>query len=291
MFKSSNGQFWPILGLIENVENNIQHNKTPFIIGFFYGRSKPKDPNEFLKMFVDESTALFDSGISINGKVYKFAISAFVCDTPARSFIKGNKGHGAYYGCDKCCQKGVYARRVTFPDLQAKLRTDCSFSNMTQREHHVKESVLVQLGVGMITQFPSDYMHLVCLGVVPKLMFLWFKGPLHVRIGPRDVKKLSDKLIGVTMFVPKEFAHKPRSVTEFERYKATVFRQFLLYTGVIYLAEVLPEALYKFSFIICCHEDFFESTACCNLCRISSHFAHSFYSACLCFIWFGSGHL
>ena len=226
-------------------KNNIQHNKTPFIIGLFYGSSKPKDPNEFLKMFVDESIALFDSCISINGKVNKFAISAFVCDIPARSFIKGNKGHGAYYGCDKCCQKGVYARRVTFPDLQAKLRTDCSFSNMTQREHHVKESVLVQLGVGMITQFPSDYMHLVCLGVVRKLMFLCFKGPLHVRIGPRNVKKLSDKLIGATMFVPKEFARKPRSVTEFERYKATEFRQFLLYTGVTYLAEVLPEALYK----------------------------------------------
>ena len=67
LFKSSNGQFWPILGLIENVENNIQHNKTPFIIGLFYSRSEPKDPNEFFKMFVDESIALFDSGIRING--------------------------------------------------------------------------------------------------------------------------------------------------------------------------------------------------------------------------------
>ena len=80
------------------MENNIQHNKNPFIIGLFYGRYKPKDSNEFLEKFVDESIALIDSGIIIYGKVYKFTISAFICDTPARSFIKGNKEHGSYFG-------------------------------------------------------------------------------------------------------------------------------------------------------------------------------------------------
>ncbi|XP_065660102.1 uncharacterized protein LOC136084017 isoform X1 [Hydra vulgaris] len=245
LFRSSNGQFWPILGLIEYHQNNIQKNKSPFIIGLFYGKSKPSNCNEFLKKFVEESKALLLSGIVICGKLYKFSISAVICDSPARAFVKACKGHGGYFGCDKCCQKGFYIGRVTFPILGAKLRTDQSFFNMTQKKHHNGESVLLELGIGMVTQFPHDYMHLVCLGVVRKLLYIWLKGPLHVRLGARDSTRLSVRLVGASKYIPKEFARKPRAVSEFERWKATELRQFLLYTGVVYLADILNEAMYK----------------------------------------------
>ncbi|XP_065664679.1 uncharacterized protein LOC136086313 [Hydra vulgaris] len=119
LFRSSNGQLWPILGLIEYHQNNIQKNKSPFIIGLFYGKSKPSNCNEFLKKFVEESKAPLLSGIVICGKLYKFSISAVICDSPARAFLKACKGHGGYFGCDNCCQKGFYIGRVTFPILGA----------------------------------------------------------------------------------------------------------------------------------------------------------------------------
>ena len=186
-----------------------------------------------------------ESGIVVGSKCYKFSISAFICDAPGRAFVKGCKGHCSYYECERCIQKGVYVGRVTFPDLHAELRTDYSFANMAQQEHHVEQLALVRLGVGMVTQFPADYMHLVCLETTRKLVTQWMKGSLNVRLGPRDITKLFQNLVSAATWVPAEFARKPRPIAEYLRWKAMEYRQFLLYTGIVYLAKILPTSLYQ----------------------------------------------
>ena len=45
--------------------------------------------------------------------------------------------------------------------------------------------------------------------------------------------------------MPSEFARQPRSLNELERWKATEFRQFLLYTGPIALKGVVSPKLYQ----------------------------------------------
>ena len=45
--------------------------------------------------------------------------------------------------------------------------------------------------------------------------------------------------------IPREFARLPRSLNEVDRWKATEFRQFLLYTGPVSLLGHLPEQMYK----------------------------------------------
>ena len=62
---------------------------------------------------------------------YAFDISCFICDAPARAYVKQIKGHSGYYGCDKCTQSGDYAGKVIFPKTDAPLRTDTSFDEMT----------------------------------------------------------------------------------------------------------------------------------------------------------------
>ncbi|XP_065641459.1 uncharacterized protein LOC124806840 [Hydra vulgaris] len=88
LFRISKGQFWPIMGLIEYHQNSVQQNKSSFMIGLFYGKSKPSSCNQFLKKFVEESKVLLLSGIVICGKLYRFSISAVICESPARAFLK-----------------------------------------------------------------------------------------------------------------------------------------------------------------------------------------------------------
>lgn len=70
---------------------------------------------------------------------------------------------------------------------------------MAYEEHHIglTTSRLVELpGIDLVHTFPLDYMHLVCLGVVRKLILLWLhKGPIHTRLPGLTVKKLSASLL------------------------------------------------------------------------------------------------
>ena len=87
LFKSTNHQLWPILGMLETTDAR------PFVIGIYYGKSKPSNVNDYLFDFVNEMTELQTSGVKYNDKLFQIALSAFICDAPARAFVKCVKGH------------------------------------------------------------------------------------------------------------------------------------------------------------------------------------------------------
>ena len=134
---------------------------------------------------------------------------------------------------------------MTFPDLNASLRTDVSFDEMQDEDHHMGPTPLAGKGLGLVTQVVLDYMHLICLGVMRRLIWLWMKGPLHCRQGNSVISSISDNLLQMKSFIPSEFARRPRSLYEFNRWKATEFRQLLLYTGQVVLVGKLPDEMYK----------------------------------------------
>jgi len=80
-------------------------------------------------------------------------------------------------------------------------------------------------------------MHLVCLGVVRRMLHFWLKGPLPIRMSARHVSMISEKLVSFRGNVPMEFARKPRSLSELEYWKASEFRQFVLYSGLVVLSH------------------------------------------------------
>lgn len=239
LFKSSNSQFWPILGMITACER-----KCPFVIGLYYGKRKPTDL-EFLNEFVADYQNVEQNGIQVQGEKLTVVMTAIICDAPARAMVKNIKGHSGYSGCERCVQRGVYINKVTFPETEADHRTDQSFRNMLDENHHLGETPLSQLSLGMVSNFPLDYMHLVCLGVTRRLVKLWLKGPLKTRQSPQLIREISAKLQSLNGALPREFARQPRSLNEFERWKATELRQFLLYTGPVVLYRIIPKPFYE----------------------------------------------
>jgi hypothetical protein len=88
-------------------------------------------------------------------------------------------------------------------------------------------------------------MHLLCLGVVRKLLRSCTKGPIPYKLSNRTLQQFTDKLIRYRTSYPKEFCRKPRTLKEIDLWKATEFRTFLLYTGPIAAKGLLPRSIYN----------------------------------------------
>lgn len=241
LYKSSATQFWPILGTLQNIKQ-----EEPVTIGLFCGTSKPTSLAEYLQEFISEVNELA-KGFEFEGVMLTLLLSSMVCDAPARAFLKNVKGHTGYHGCEKCTQDGLYLEnRMTFPRIDMPLRTNESFRNKTDADHHHGPSPLEETSLNMVSGFPLDYMHLVCLGIMRRLLLLWLKmGPLTCRLSGFQINTLSERLLNARRNVPMEFARKPRALREIDRWKATEFRQFLLYTGPVMMKDLLNTEVYK----------------------------------------------
>ena len=238
--KSKRGELWPILGLTKNKKYS-----TPFVIGLYFGSRKPTDVNVFLKHFVDEMLEIQD-GIRVGTLTLKVKLLGFICDAPARAFIKCIKGHSGYNSCERCVVHGDHLGRVVFLEMSCPERNDASFKTQEDESHHLGKSDLEKLNdIDMVKDFPLDYMHLVCLGVVRKMLNWFKKGSYLVRLRSLDIKRISNFLMNISCNIPCEFARLPRSLEDLPLWKATEFRQFLLYTGVVVLKKVLNPQLYS----------------------------------------------
>lgn len=90
---------------------------------------------------------------------------------------------------------------------------------------------------GAVSNVPIDYMHLVLLGIIKKLILLWLAGPAKVILSASKIDSISIKLIELQISQPSEFARRTRSLKDIKFRKATEFRSFLLYTGTIVLKK------------------------------------------------------
>lgn len=231
--RSNNNQFWPILGLIDQ-----SSNKLPFVIGIWFGKSKPSS-TDFLNQFIEDCKFLEDNGIQYNGDLISFNVSKVLADAPARSFIKAVKNHNSYFGCERCNVEGEWMGRVVYSEEKGALRTDDSFRACLHEEHHTGVSKFLKLNIGMVSQFPLDYLHLVCLGVTRKLLRVWVKGKVPHKLRARDIDLISNTLISFVQYFPRDFQRKPRSLKEIDHFKGTEFRTLLLYTGFPAFESVL----------------------------------------------------
>ncbi|KAK4887822.1 hypothetical protein RN001_004093 [Aquatica leii] len=123
LYKSSNSQLWHILCVVSNFDS------TPFTVGVFSGKSKPKSLDQFL---------------------------TFICDAPARAYVKRIKSHNGYCSCEKCIESGdYYDKRLIFKSISALKRTDESFRSKLDEDHNLlgKVSPLEQRNIQIVVNF------------------------------------------------------------------------------------------------------------------------------------------
>nr|CAK26780.1 TPA: transposase domain-containing protein [Ciona intestinalis] len=240
VFSSTKSSFWPVLACITNITPQIV-----FPVAICYGASKPSNL-DFLSDTIEHILLAINEGLEVHGKFYSVRLQSIVCDAPARSFVKATKLFSGYHGCDKCMQRGLWCGRMTYPEVENFIeRTDDSFRRQTNIQHHHSVSPFCSLPIDMIKAFPIDYMHQSCLGVMKKMLIAWIRGPRNFRLSFSQCSKISSRLVELKPCIPRCFARKPRTLTELDRWKATEFRQFLLYTGKIVLKDILCESRYK----------------------------------------------
>jgi len=99
----------------------------------------------------------------------------------------------------------------------------------------------------MVTQVPLDCMHQVELGVMRKFLQRLYNNKVVEKLTKIEKETISKSLTSMSKYMPKEFARKPRTLLELLRWKATEYRQFLLYNGIVALKDtVRKEPYYAF---------------------------------------------
>lgn len=224
--KSSEKHFWPILGKFQNLRH-------PFLIAVYLGSGKPNNVNEFLEKFVEEVANLQENGFQwSDGSTYKFKINNFVLDAEARSFVKQRVAHGGYYACEKCTVKGTYYRnRMCFFEQNCPRRTDTSYRNRDNPDHHVGNSLLENIEIGMVSQLRLDALHLVYLGVVKRMLNFLISVRSQCILSDSIVSQINNMLHDIRDCFPIEFTRKPRSLgvrNKREKWKGSEFRRFII---------------------------------------------------------------
>ena len=249
--KSSTSQFWPILAMVYGT-----NGAGVFIIGLYHGYSKPDDINVFLAEFADEFLQVKADGVLFDGKTFPVTICGLLCDAPALELALNCVSHNAYFACPKCTTEGEWIWNakgtggcVTFPEVNAPLRTDSSFRRRDQRKHHKHRkgrSIIEQLIDDLIGDGPIDYMHAACIGVMKKLLIAWTTTKHSpFKLSKEAQERVSRFLKYCEQFISSEFARKTRPLRDLPHFKATEHRLHLLYVTAVAFKQVLPPKYYN----------------------------------------------
>lgn len=246
IYAHSKQQLWPIL--IQVMTND--YYCLPFIVALYCGDSKPDSIDRFLDDFINESALLTEQGIVIDNIRFSVRIEAFVCDTPARAFIKCCKAHTAFYACERCEVRGkTMNQKRVYSNINMRRRTKQSFAEKHQPQHHTSDTTTPLLRIvdfDPVRGVVLDYMHLLCCGVMKSLLEKWLsKKKIKGKIGHRQRLTLSELLISMSDYIPSEFQRKVFDVADIANWKATQHRFILLYASGIIFDEVLSSEMYN----------------------------------------------
>ena len=134
---------------------------------------------------------------------------------------------------------------MTFEDTNCTMRNDEDFNDFKYTDHQHSKSEFINHGIPCVSKFALDYMHLVCLGVAKRILYFLQGGPRICRLSQAQLSIISTRLDALRNQLPAEFARQPRGLKHLKRWKASEFKQFLLYTGMFALKGVVKKEVYN----------------------------------------------
>ena len=195
------------------------------------------------------------SYVPIDGKFITIERCVIVADAPARAFLQSVVSHSGKLACSYCRIEGVWVSepnenrsgRICFPFMHYESRTNEDYIAMNENNQRGPSPLLGV--VDFVQDFPPDYMHAVCLGVVKRMCSYFFcnvKGlRLPCKLSLLQKQQLSDLISQISPCLPVEFHRKLRPVTDFENYKAVEFRLIVIYLAPILFKRFLPKPYYE----------------------------------------------
>ncbi|XP_021710176.1 uncharacterized protein LOC110679553 [Aedes aegypti] len=229
----------------------------PMIIGIYSGKRKPADIIEFLSPFVDEMEDVYKNGITVNGHKISVSVRCIICDSPARSFVKGVANFNAQNGCQKCTVEGEYSHISHcnyYPQIRSDLRTDRGFRDKVYGYHHKTDSPLLRLPLNMIDDFPvGDSLHLIDLGIMKRHLIGWRDGNMgnyRAKWTAKTTADISKRLKQMKM--PAEIHRSVRGLDCLSHWKGTEYRTFFYYLSIVILKPVLPSDIYEHFLVLYC---------------------------------------
>ena len=137
--------------------------------------------------------------------------------------------------------------RVYAPEPAPKPKRSAKSQKASYFKHR---TILTKIpGFNPLTDIPMDYMHLVCLGIMKKLLTIWTKN--EACLSENNKAAVEESLSQVRDYFPAEFQRKPDLVEALKRWKATQFRSFLLYHGYSALqGRLCDKYLQNFSYLV-----------------------------------------
>ena len=88
----------------------------------------------------------------------------------------------------------ISVKGIVYHKTDASPRTDPEFKQMIYNDHQISESPLIILDIILISDFASDYIHLVCLGVTKCLLLFLKEGSSYCCISSSQINEVSEKL-------------------------------------------------------------------------------------------------
>lgn len=190
-------QVYPILTRIANVKRK----STIGIVGVYVGKKSPGNFQQFLKPAITEAHQIkANCGIIIHNTKVVIRFRRFLGDAPIRADLLNHKRPGSEKPCSRCKVEGVYyisknkrqeRRFLVYLGSSHPPRTLEEYYERADELHYFPETPLVnQILENPPLDIPLDYMHLILLGTMLRLMTVWLTGKYnrHERLSRQNTR-------------------------------------------------------------------------------------------------------